>query len=447
MLRYVLMSALALTLLMTGSFKASAIEGGLIRDAEIENAFSRWASPIIEAAGLDPDAVEIYIIDTPILNAFVAGGQNVFFTTGLLMRSQSVGEVTGVFAHEIGHIAGGHLIRTQSALEQARLTSMIGMFLGAGAIVAGGGGAGVATLSGGYHVAQRQLLYYSRSQESAADQAALNYLEKTGQSAQGLADFMRLIERESAVSSDDVVPYTTSHPLTKDRINVINHHLHNSSYTSVKPSPSWVEDHARMRAKLIGFIKPFETVLLHYPAEDDSIAARYARTIAHYRRRDLETALPMMDSLLESEPQNPYFHELKGQILFENGRLAEAIPSYRQATGLLPDNALIRIGLSRALLGLNRRDLDKESIAILSRALREEKDNPSAWHLIGMAYGRQGHKGLAALSLAEKFVLTGQTKEAGLQAEKALKLIDEKTPSWYRARDIIALIDADQQEH
>ncbi len=434
--------------LVLGSSKAVAIEGGVIRDAEIENILNRWAAPIVDAAGLDPDSVQIYIIDNTVLNAFVAGGQNIFFTTGLLMRAQSVGAITGVLAHEVGHIAGGHLVRTQGALKQAQWTSIIGTLIGAGAMIAAGGGqsggAGMASLSGGQHIAERQFLHYSRSQESAADQAALNYLEKTGQSAQGLADFLKLVERQSMIADDDIVPYTTTHPLTKDRINVINHHLQTSAYALAEPSPSWVEDHARMRAKLVGFIEPFEWVLRRYPPENESIAAQYARTIAHYRRHDLETALPMMDSLLESEPENPYFHELKGQILFENGYLAEAAPSYRRAVELLPDHATIRVGLARALLGLNRSDLNKEAIATLSKALAQEKDNPTAWNLIGSAYGREGHKGLAALSLAEQFVLTGRKKEAARQAEKALKLIAEKTPSWYRARDILALVDSDQ---
>ena len=246
------------------------------------------------------------------------------------------------------------------------------------------------------------------------------------------------------VAAGDITPYTTTHPLTEERVNVIEHHLQTSPYTLAEPLPSWVEDHARMRAKLIGFIEPFDQVLLSYPSEDDSIAARYARTIAHYRRHDLEAALPMMDSLLESEPDNPYFHELKGQILFENGYLAESLPFYRRAVELSPDHAMIRVGLARALLGLNRSDLNKEAIATLSKALAREKENPTAWHLIGSAYARQGHKGLAALSLAEQFVLTGRKKEAGLQAEKALELIAEKTPSWYRARDILAFVNSDQ---
>ena len=182
LLRCLVTIAVMLVSLVLGSSKAVAIEGALIRDAEIENMLNRWATPIIEAAGLDPDAVQIYIIDSPVLNAFVAGGQNIFFTTGLLRRSQSVGAVSGVLAHEVGHIAGGHLVRTQSALKQARWTSIIGTLIGAGAMIAAGGGqasgAGAAALSGGYHVAERQFLHYSRSQESAADQAALNYLEK-----------------------------------------------------------------------------------------------------------------------------------------------------------------------------------------------------------------------------------------------------------------------------
>ncbi|MDP7468346.1 MAG: M48 family metalloprotease, partial [Alphaproteobacteria bacterium] len=314
----------------------------LIRDEEIETTIRFWSAPIFHAANLDPDAVAVYIVSETALNAFVSGGQNIFLTSGLLMRSESPGQVKGVIAHEAGHIAGGHLARLQEALKHAQLESIIAMVLGAGIIAGSGGeagGAGGAVIMGGQEIAGRNLLKYTRGQEAAADQAAMSYLDRTGQSSKGMEDFMRILAQHEAIYVGQSDPYLRSHPMTRDRVEVIGNHVANSRWSDVPEPPQSVLAHARMRAKLLAFLEPLDRTLKEYPESDTSLPARYAQAIAYYRKGNLARALPLVGGLIAEHPDDPYFHELRGQMLFENGHLAEAVQSYKVAVGLKPDSA------------------------------------------------------------------------------------------------------------
>ena len=148
----------------------------VIRDAETEAVIDQIASPIFTTAKLDPESIDIYIINDEKLNAFVAGGQNLFINTGLIMRTSGPDELAGVIAHETGHIAGGHLSRGLQAQHNAGISTVAGMLLGAAAAVAGAPQLGTAIMAGGATVGQRSLLKFSRTQEQAADQAAVTYL-------------------------------------------------------------------------------------------------------------------------------------------------------------------------------------------------------------------------------------------------------------------------------
>jgi predicted Zn-dependent protease len=407
-----------------------------IRDAEIEALIRRYATPLFNAAGLDAEAVRIYLVNDARLNAFVAGGQNLFINTGLLARASSPNQVIGVIAHETGHIAGGHLARTQEAMRNATAAMIIAMVLGAAAAAAGGGNAAGGVIAGGAAVGQRSMLAYSVAQESAADQAGLTYLERTGQSAQGIADFLRVLAEQDLLSPARQDPYLRTHPLTRSRIDTVESFLQHSKYRDAKDAPDLIEEHHRMQAKLHGFIDPPGRTFGLYKESDTSIAARYARAIAYYRVPDLPKALALVDGLIAQEPGNPWFHELKGQILFENGRLREALPSYEQALKLRPNAALLRVELARVQIELGDPALNKTALAYLNDAVRREDRNSSAWRLLAIAYGREDNIGMSALSLAEGAMVSGDRRTAIQQATRATRLLPAGTPGRLRAEDI-----------
>lgn len=408
-----------------------------IRDAEVENTIRAFSTPLFQAAGLDPEAVRIHLLVDPSLNAFVAGGQNMFFHTGLLVRSEHPGQLIGVIAHETGHISGGHLIRIQDAVGNASTEALMGMLLGAALGAASGrGDLGAAVMMGSQEVAVRNLMAFSRTQEGSADQAGMSFLDSTGQSAKGFLEFFEILGDQELLVAARQDPYVRTHPLTRDRVANVRDHVAKSPYTNVPARPEFVEMHRRMRAKLFAFLEPPVRTYQRYKDTDNSLESRYARAIASYRKPDMDTALPLVDALIAERPKDPYFWELKGQMLFENGRGGEALEPYRQSVKLLPDNALLRFGLAQVEVEQEDSALLADAKANLNKALQSEPENHSAWRLLAIAHGRLGEEGMAAYAMAEQALLEGKLTDAAYHAGKAERLLPRAGPTWLRIQDI-----------
>lgn len=413
----------------------------IIRDTEIENIFTEWTTPLLKTSEIGENSIRIILVQSNDINAFVAGGANIFVFTGLIEKTEGPGELIGVMAHEMGHIAGGHLIAAQSALERASYESILGTVLGIGAaIVTGNGGAATAIISGSQNVAARRFLAHSRVHESAADQAAFNYVTRAGMSPAGLASFLKKLEDQELLPASQQNEYVRTHPITRTRVEAAEALLAKSELKDKPFPPRWIEQHRRMKAKLVGFISP-ERVAWAYDDQDTSIPARYARAIAAYRLNDIPTALRGIDGLIADEPDNPYFHELKGQMLVDFSRIEEAIPSYRKSVKMLPDAPLLRIATAHALIesGNDKARLE-EAAAHLDRALIKEQRNARAHRLMATAQGRLGHESLAKLHLAEEAVLQGRLPYAKAQAEAALKGFRTGSAEWIQAKDVLSHI-------
>ena len=429
-------SALLVLLLLTIGSPAAGQQISLIRDAEIENTIRAYATPLFTAAGLDPRAVNVHLINDRKLNAFVAGGMNLFLNTGLLVTAENPGQVIGVIAHETGHIAGGHLARTDEALRGASTVAIIAYVLGMAVAAAGSPEAGTAIMLGGETVAVRSYLKYSRSQEAAADQFAVNALDQTGQSSRGLFDFFHVLEGQEALLPELQDPYLRTHPITRERIAFIRRHLEESEFADASQPPEFDAMFRRMKAKLIGFLEAPDTTFNIYREDDQSLEARYARAIAHHRRADIEEALGEIDSLLVEFPDDAYFHELKGQILFESGRVADAIAPYQRAHELLPDTALMRVFLAQAIIENGEPGAFDEAGRHLEAVVSRENDNLRAWRLLSVVYGRTGRQGKSALASAEFAYLTGNFADALMFAKRAIHYLPEGSPGRIRAEDL-----------
>jgi predicted Zn-dependent protease len=417
--------------------EASAAPTSFIRDTELENTIRGYATPIFVAAGLDPSVVRIYLINDKQINAFVAGGQNLFINTGLLMQSEDAGQVIGVIAHEAGHIAGGHLVRVHDALARGTAESILAMVLGAAAMVAGAPEVGAAVMSGGQNVAVRNFLQYTRTQEGSADAAAMRYLDATHQSARGLLDFFQLLSGQEMLVSTGQDPYLRTHPLTQDRIEAMSAFVAQSPNSNVPVKPEFQQQHRRMLAKLHAFLDDPVTTRRLYPESDQSLEARYAEAIVQHRTAHLDKALVVVDSLILEHPADPYFQELKGQILFESGRPKEALRPYQKAVDLLPDAPLLRVELARVQMATNDRQLLEPAIENLRASLRQERNRPFVWRQLAIALGRNGQMGESSLALAEEAMLLDKMAEARFHAGKAVQELPSGTPGWLQAQDIL----------
>jgi predicted Zn-dependent protease len=417
--------------------QASAAPTSFIRDTELENTIRGYATPIFVAAGLDPSVVRIYLVNDKQINAFVAGGQNLFINTGLLMQSEDAGQVIGVIAHEAGHIAGGHLVRVHDALARGTAESILAMVLGAAAMAAGAPQVGAAVMSGGQNMALRNFLQYTRTQEGAADAAAMRYLDATHQSARGLLDFFQLLSGQEMLVSAGQDPYLRTHPLTQDRIQAMSTFVAQSPYSNVPVKPEFQQQHRRMLAKLHAFLDDPVTTRRRYLATDQSVEARYAEAIVQHRTAHLDKALVVVDSLILEHPTDPYFQELKGQVLFESGRPKEALQPYQKAVELLPDAPLLRVDLARVQMATNDPQLLEPAIGNLRASLRQERNRPFVWRQLAIALGRNGQMGESSLALAEEAMLLDKMAEARFHAGKAVQELPPGTPGWLQAQDIL----------
>ncbi len=415
----------------------SALAQSLLRDAETEAMFDAISMPIISAAGLDPRNVKIVLINDPSINAFVAGGQIVYIHSGLITSAENANEVQGVIAHELGHVAGGHAIRFGEGIKVATGISLLSLLAGALALAAGAGDAGLAIMAAGQQAALGKFLAFTRTQESSADAAGASYLAKAGISGRGsIAFFKRLQNLEFRYSIPQTDSYDRTHPLTGERMAVLLEKYQADPAWSKPTDPALEARFQRVKAKLYGFVKEPRETLVHYPETDLTIPAHYARAYAWHRSAYPDRALTETDNLLHAIPSDPYFLELKGQILLESGRPSEALPILREAVRLTNAQPLIAALFGHALIATEDTANFGEAQRVLKASVAKDNENPFAWYQLGVVYEQEGDRPRAALAAAESFYLQDRPQQALSNARFAMAGIPQGSPDWIRAQDI-----------
>lgn len=436
-------AALAAAFVLAGTSAAQ----GLIRDAEIESILREWTDPILEVAGLEPNDVGLYVINDPELNAFVANGQNIHLHTGLITAAETPGQIKGVIGHETCHIACGHTVTRSRAAARASRPALISIGLGVLAIAAGAGDAGAALIASSQQFAAVNFFVHTRAEEAAADAAAVSYLAALGQSPSGIVEFFENYRYQEVLSDARRYQYFRAHPLASDRIRTTRNLAEQTGLMDVEPDERTQRQFEMMQAKLIGYLDLPARVYQKYPRTDESLPARYARAHAALRAADFGSALKEADALLEAEPENPYFHELKGFILFESGRFEESVAPYASALEYLPGNALIEVAYARSLIArAGEGDLEAGENA-LRDALIVEPDNAYAWYHLAAALDAQGRRPEAQLATAESAFSIGDIVRAHSFARRARDDLERGTPRWRRADDIVAITDPSLEEN
>ena len=435
--RRVATAVIAIVLAVGNAGIASAQGMPIIRDTEIEEILKAYAKPVFEAGQIPPESVSILMINDNAINAFVTQGNAMFFHTGLLLASKSSNEVIGVMAHETGHIVGGHAVTFSDKVATASTAAILATLLGVAAGVASGNAdVGLAAVLGGQASAQRLLFSFSRGQESQADQFALRALEQTGQSPQGLYDFFSLLAGQELLITDSQDPYIRTHPLTRERMTSVEFAVQNSAFAKKPPDPEAERLHRRLVAKLYAFLKPQMTTFQKYPESNTSPEARYAQSIAYYRRGQVKESLPLIDGLIKETPTDPFYWELKGQMLLENSRVEDAVVALREASRLKPNAPLIRVLLAHAMVETGNPDHAAETQATLEAALRTDPEDAFAWDLAAKSYLLSGNKGMSAYAAAERALLTGDFGDVVRYTQEAEQVLEKGTPTWYRLQDI-----------
>ncbi len=444
--------AVAGLLLAATVYPAAAQRAQLLRDTEIENLLNDYSQPIFRAAGLGSQRVAVRIVNHEAFNAFVMDGRNVFMHSGALMIAKTPNEVIGVLAHEAGHIEGGHMASLRIRIAQDKTRMLLAQILGIGAMIGGAvaGGdagrdamsAGQGVMAGGGELVMRALTAERRSQESAADQAGLKYLNATQQSGLGMLEtFERFANQEMFINDGNTTAFARTHPVARDRISRLRQLVESSPYYGVKDTPQLQARHDMMRAKLSGYLEAPGVVFRRYPQSDMSLPARYARAIAQLRSGgagSLEAGMAQLDALIRDQPNNPYFWEVKGDFYQRAGRAQESVQHLRKAIQIAGSNAsLMQTQLAQALLQTKQPGVVDEAITLLKDTLRRDEDDCRAYNALGEAYYAKGQQSRADLARAQRLMCFGDFKMAKDFARRAQAGLKPNSPDWMVADDII----------
>ena len=409
----------------------------ILRDAETEALLNEMSAPLITAAGLRPQDVRIALVNDDSINAFVAGGQIVYINSGTIQAAKSANEVQGVIAHELGHVAGGHISLAGRGFERPMGITILSLVLGIAAVAAGAGEAGAGILSAGQQAALGNYLAFSRQQEASADAAGAKYLNTAGITGKGYLSFFKSLEalefRYGIKRKDE---FMLDHPVSSERIATLKETMEAAPSWN-KPSNAALEERfRRAQAKLNGYLMEPPQVLQKYPDTDQTLYAHYARAYAYHHAGYPEKADAEALALVKADPADPYFQEIRGQILLEAGKPKEALAPLRLATDGSRDNPLIATTLGHALIATEDKANLAEAVRVLRTAVARDDDNPFAWLQLGTVYEMTGDHARAALATAERASMMGDVRTAVLSARAAMAGIPQNTPDWIRAQDI-----------
>jgi len=437
------MRMVSLLFLVTLLTARPVLAQSILRDAETEAFLDEISAPLIEASGLDPRNVDIILINDKSINAFVAGGQAVYIHSGLIDTATTANEVQGVIAHELGHVVGGHVVRFDEGASAATGISIASLILAAAAIAAGAGEAGMGILSAGQQAAMGKFLAYSRGQEGTADASGAKYLSAAGITGRGSISFFKKLQNfEFRLGIPQEDSYGRTHPLSGERISVLEDTYSADPAWNAPLNPKWESDFKRIKAKLTGYLAEPTATLRDYPETDKSIPARYARAYAWHKSAYPQKALDESSSLVALAPEDPYFLELHGQILLESGRPAEAIVPLRKAVSLTGNQPLIAAIFGHALIATEDKTKLDEAAQVLKAAVTKDNQNPFAWYQLGVVYAQKGDTARAALASAERYLMEGAPQLALPNAQTAMAGLPEYSPDWIRAQDINMVAEA-----
>jgi predicted Zn-dependent protease len=431
-----------LACLAATALPAMAQEINILRDTETEEALRSYEAPLARAAGLSTDATKVWLVGDNEVNAFASfgeGGENIFIFSGIILYTHTANELIGVMAHETGHIKAGHLIRGEAGMQKAMIPMLLSMIVGVAAMIAGAGNAGMVIMSAGQAMAEGQMNAFTRVQESTADQIGAQLLNATHQSPMGMEAMFQRMASEDA--KRDIYyranPYEVDHPIDQDRVAALQDVVDASPYRDVKDSPQVAHTFEMVQAKLAGFVLPVQAALDRYPVSNTSEPARYARAMVYLRKPDLQKALSETNSLIQDEPNNPYFYEVLGQIYLSMAKPALSIPAYQKSVNLKPGAPQLRLGLATAELATDNPALAQAALQNLKAANLVENDDVFTWYETAQAYSLLKNEPMANLSTAEAYYNAGSMKQALVFATRARRDLTQGSAEWQQANDIM----------
>ncbi len=415
-----------------------------ISDTEVESVLSSLIDPLARAGKLADGRIRLHVLSSDQFNAFVASGEDVYVYTGLVIDLKDPNEFQGVVAHEMGHMLGGHYSLMMTRMQREMAGALIMQTLGVAMMIAGGQSsqAGVGMIAGSMGVTQQNILSFSRNEERLADNAGLELLKKAGLPYSGFLNVLTKTGNDQLAMENRVNPNILSHPTTSERIRNVRDWIDHNKYDSKPLSANTVLAYSRVRAKLAGYLLGSDMVSYMYPKNDNSVAAQYARAILLMRQNEWSVAKKMTEALIEKYPNDPYFNELLGDILYQTGDYDGAIKTYKKSLALLPKSVSsyqIELALALALAGRGNTNDVAAAKESAKKVLIQNQNVPLAYWVLGVTYQLERDEGRYAWAMAEYYALKQDKKKARDYAESAVKKLPKGSAEAIKSRDILEI--------
>ncbi|ALG90611.1 peptidase M48 [Actibacterium sp. EMB200-NS6] len=436
MCRQSMAAGIALLLALGMLWAPAARAQGLIRDAEIEHALRQLVAPVATAAGFSASQLRVMVINDASLNAFVIDGRTIFVHSGLLLKLDSAEQVQGVLAHEMAHIANGHITRRMANLRGAQSAAGMGLLMSAALALSGNPQAAAGVAAGSSSSAQRLFFAHTRAEEASADQAGVRYMARAGLDPAAMVDVLEIFRGQEALSPGRQDPYVRTHPLTQDRLRAMRGFAAAYGGTA-QANPAAEYWFNRAQGKLGAFMQNPSYTLRRIKPSDTSDSALMRRAIAYHRKPDAKAALREINTLAARRPSDGYIEELRGQILLESRDFGGAVRSYQRAVQLAPNEPLIQAGYGRSLLALDTADGTRRALSVLEQARARDPFDPRLLRDLAVAYARLGNNGMASLATAERYAVQGRFRDAAVHAERAAGLLPHGSSGALRAQDVL----------
>ncbi len=418
----------------------------IVKDNEIEYFIKNILSPILTVANVNEKSIHIYIVNNSTPNAFVFQGQNIFIHTGLITSVDSVDEIAGVLAHELGHITAGHLSRGDAMYSKASIFVLLGLaaLLLAAPMLNNNNGNAIDIIGfltyGTNQIATTSFLSYSRAEESQADDIGIDYISKTNYNPNGFYIFMNKLyqQEDKTIYTDDIYNWYSSHPLTKSRISFIQNYINNYPYKqkyNVQHN-NLQQQLSRIKAKILSYTLSYKEINNIYK-NSNTQDALYAKMIANYRENNYNKAINYGNQLLKINPKDIYTQDILGDIYFYNNQNEKAIYYYKLSLGSNQEDDITTFKISKSYLINKNYNLALKYINI---SLQINQFNPAGWDLKSIILSKLNQDSLADLAVAYKYNILNDKKRALFFANKALNSLPRESKEWIDAKELIVNI-------
>lgn len=423
--------ALTIYFCLCAPFTYAKTDESVLMDAETIDWLNTLANPLLEKADINPETVNIYLIKSNEINAFVTPNRDIFFYSGLILKATSAEEVQGVLAHEIGHIKGNHHVKTLATSNNRTIPIILGTILGAGAAAFGNLEGAMALIYGGFAGAQDQQLRHSRSHERQADSIAANLLNQNNYSTSGLISFFNKLRTSNLLYSQTPPAWLVTHPLPRERISAMQG-LYKNEKLSKKNKPLDHQHFLRVQAKLNAFTKSSGYNLRKY-AYKNTEDALYARALTQALIGKIDKSISIAETMKVSKISQPFQYELLAQLYQDKARYEDAGKALKMALNIKPSLHLIRLQLAQNHIILEEYDEAIKHLFIVSAI------HPTWSHIfknLGIAYGKKGNLFESHLQLAKAASLQLKPKEVNVHLQLALKYMEKNNAKQQARYDI-----------